>query len=177
MRSFAVLAFVAAASAVSMRSPLTGRQSLPDCSVSCFTDADLGSCDITDNACLCKSSSYVSSVTSCIESACSGDDIQTAEASASAICLAVGVTLTSPATSSGTSPTTSGTSPVTSGTSPVTSGTSPATSGTSHSASGSTTPSSTSPSSSGTAKPNAASAHGVNVLAALAAVGVAACAF
>ncbi|KAH9929087.1 cytochrome P450 [Epithele typhae] len=94
MRFFAVLAFVAAASAVSMRAPLTRRQSFPanvgaDCSTACLTGADFGTCDPLDDGCLCNSSSFVNSVTTCIETACTGSDLENAEAAARQLCLAV----------------------------------------------------------------------------------------
>lgn len=60
-----------------------------DCASSCLADADFDGCNSTDDTCLCKSSTFVNSVTSCIESSCSGNDLQTAEADAQQLCLAV----------------------------------------------------------------------------------------
>ncbi|TBU24736.1 hypothetical protein BD311DRAFT_536598 [Dichomitus squalens] len=85
MRFFAVLALAAAASAASLHR----RQSFPDCSQSCLANADFGSCDPLDDSCLCKSSSFVNSVTSCIEGACQGSDLTNAESAAQQLCLAV----------------------------------------------------------------------------------------
>ncbi|TBU44112.1 hypothetical protein BD309DRAFT_836884, partial [Dichomitus squalens] len=61
---------------------------IPDCSQSCLANADFGSCDPLDDSCLCKSSSFVNSVTSCIEGACQGSDLTNAESAAQQLCLA-----------------------------------------------------------------------------------------
>ncbi|KAI6110104.1 hypothetical protein F5141DRAFT_1004140, partial [Pisolithus sp. B1] len=49
------------------------------CADTCITSANLGGCSATDNSCLCRSQSFVSAVTSCIETSCSGSDLQQAE--------------------------------------------------------------------------------------------------
>ncbi|KAI1792478.1 hypothetical protein LXA43DRAFT_1093711 [Ganoderma leucocontextum] len=154
MRFFAVLALAAAVSAASLQR----RQSFPTCSQSCLTDANFGSCDPLDDACLCKDSGFVSSVTSCISSACTGSDLTNAEAAAQQLCLAVGITLTATPTASGSS----GSATSTGSASGSPTATSP--SGTSSSSTASSTSTTTSGS-------NGAASYGVNGLAALAAVG------
>ncbi|KAI0357019.1 hypothetical protein OH77DRAFT_1519923 [Trametes cingulata] len=148
MRFFAVLALAAAVSSASAAG-VHRRQQYPDCAGTCLVSADFGSCDPQDDSCLCKSQSFISSVTDCITKACQGDQLQQAEQAAQAACASVGVTLTSSA--------------------PAASATSPAGSSGSNTASASQTsaaaPSSTS---------NAASSRGVNAIAALVAVGAAA---
>lgn len=52
-------------------------------------DADFDGCNSSDDTCLCNSSTFVNSVTSCIESSCSGNDLATAESDAQQLCLAV----------------------------------------------------------------------------------------
>ncbi|KAK0444253.1 uncharacterized protein EV420DRAFT_1574977 [Desarmillaria tabescens] len=77
-------------------SMLLGRQtSLPDCALPCITNVDYGSCSPSDNACLCKSETYVNTTTTCIESSCTGSDLTTAIATAQALCAEVGVTFSS----------------------------------------------------------------------------------
>ncbi|KAK0199809.1 hypothetical protein DFS33DRAFT_195154 [Desarmillaria ectypa] len=91
-------------------SMLLGRQtSLPACALPCITNVDYGNCSPSDNACLCKSATYVNTTTTCIESSCSGSDLTTAISTAQALCAQVGVTFSSTslptgsATSSGSS--------------------------------------------------------------------------
>jgi cell division septation protein DedD len=89
---------------------LLPRQALPNCAATCLASADYGSCQPTDNACLCKNSAFIQSSTACIEKSCSGSDLTTAEADAQALCAQVGVTLTPPpASGSATAPASSGT--------------------------------------------------------------------
>ncbi|KAK0475882.1 hypothetical protein IW261DRAFT_463189 [Armillaria novae-zelandiae] len=77
-------------------SMLLDRQtSLPDCAIPCITNVDYGSCSPSDNACLCKSATYVNTTTTCIESSCTGSDLTTAIATAQALCAQVGVTFSS----------------------------------------------------------------------------------
>ncbi|KAK0186516.1 hypothetical protein F5146DRAFT_133983 [Armillaria mellea] len=77
-------------------SMLLDRQtSLPDCALPCITNVDYGSCSPSDNACLCKSATYVNTTTTCIESSCTGSDLTTAIATAQALCAEVGVTFSS----------------------------------------------------------------------------------
>ncbi|KAH9947877.1 hypothetical protein B0H21DRAFT_736774 [Amylocystis lapponica] len=147
------IALVALSALSASASSLLRRQSLPSCADPCIENADLGSCSASDDTCLCNSSAFVNSVTSCITSSCTGSDLAEAEQAAVALCAAVGVTLSSPASTSGSS-TPSSTAP-------------------SSSSSGSASHSSTSSSSasSPTTSTNAAMSHGVNALAGLAAVG------
>ncbi|KNZ79256.1 hypothetical protein J132_03731 [Termitomyces sp. J132] len=81
---------------------LVPRQTIPQCASACLfgPDVDLDGCSVTDNLCLCKSAPFISRSTSCIESACSGNDLQTALTVAQQLCASVGVTLTSAAPAS-----------------------------------------------------------------------------
>ena len=56
------------------------------CALPCLVSANFGSCSQTDIACLCSSSSFVSSLATCIESSCTGADVQTAISQATALC-------------------------------------------------------------------------------------------
>ncbi|THU85128.1 hypothetical protein K435DRAFT_783425 [Dendrothele bispora CBS 962.96] len=105
------LVSLASASSVSL-----WRRQFPGCATSCLANADTGNCVASDNACLCRSQSFVDSTTQCIESSCSGNDLQTALTDAQMLCAAVGVTLTS---TPGSTPTSGGAS--TTVTSPATS--------------------------------------------------------
>lgn len=60
-----------------------------DCALPCITNVDYGSCSPSDNACLCKSATYVNTTTTCIESSCTGSDLTTAIATAQALCAEV----------------------------------------------------------------------------------------
>ncbi|KAG9097064.1 hypothetical protein FRC07_010841 [Ceratobasidium sp. 392] len=88
--SFAVLALAAVASA----SSVFRRQSMPACAMQCIMTADTGSCDATDNTCLCKSDPFIQATYKCISSTCQGDDLASANDAARALCAAAGVTLT-----------------------------------------------------------------------------------
>ncbi|EMD36956.1 hypothetical protein CERSUDRAFT_83981 [Gelatoporia subvermispora B] len=159
--SLAVLALATVASA--SIAPLSKRQ-FPDCAENCLVDADFGSCSQTDDVCLCNSSAFVNSVTSCITSSCTGSDLTTAEGEAVGLCAAVGVNLSSDVPSASASP--SGAS--SSGSAAAASSTSGSSSGSASSgSSGSTAPA---PTNTG----NGAAAHGMSALAGLLAVGVAA---
>ncbi|KAI6121630.1 hypothetical protein F5141DRAFT_999573, partial [Pisolithus sp. B1] len=59
------------------------------CADTCITSANLGGCSATNDSCLCHSQSFVSAVTSCIETSCSGSDLQQAEEFVRSLCLAV----------------------------------------------------------------------------------------
>ncbi|ETW77563.1 hypothetical protein HETIRDRAFT_454825 [Heterobasidion irregulare TC 32-1] len=98
--SFVPLLLAAAASASLMERQLS---SLPTCALPCLVSANVGSCSQTDIACLCSSSSFVSSLATCIESSCTGADVQTAISQATALCANNGVTLSSEAIASVTS--------------------------------------------------------------------------
>jgi hypothetical protein len=59
----------------------------------------MGTCDATNNTCLCNSAAFVNSVTACFKNTCTDPaDLQTAMAGAEALCAAAGVTLTPSAT-------------------------------------------------------------------------------
>ncbi|KAG7440479.1 uncharacterized protein BT62DRAFT_938012 [Guyanagaster necrorhizus] len=71
-------------------SMLLGRQtSLPACATSCITNVSYDNCSSSDNACLCKSETYVNTTLTCIESSCSGSDLTTAIETAEALCAEV----------------------------------------------------------------------------------------
>ena len=59
------------------------------CAVPCLANANLGGCVATDTLCTCKNQAFVSSVTECIYSKCSGSDLTTAVDTAKQICEAV----------------------------------------------------------------------------------------
>ncbi|GAO50396.1 hypothetical protein G7K_4522-t1 [Saitoella complicata NRRL Y-17804] len=90
--------------------------SIPACAVSCLTSlATSSGCSLTDFNCLCSSTSFVDSLTTCVTGACSATDQQTTFAYAENLCSSVGVTLpslsalqasASAASSTGTSPAT-----------------------------------------------------------------------
>ncbi|KAH9474500.1 hypothetical protein JR316_0012960 [Psilocybe cubensis] len=126
--TFAILFGAAAtASATALNSNVFSRQSgLPNCAVPCALNADYDGCSPTDNHCLCTSSKFVDSTTTCVMSSCTGQDLQDALSFSQGVCLKVGVTLTSSAASStsATSSSTASSSSATS-TSPTTSGSSP----------------------------------------------------
>ncbi|KAI0657538.1 hypothetical protein C8Q70DRAFT_271135 [Cubamyces menziesii] len=147
MRFFAVIALATAvsASAAGLHRRQTG---YPDCANPCLLNADFGSCDPVDDNCLCHSQSFVSSVTNCVVTSCSGADLTQAETAAQQACAAVGVTLSSSAAGAQTSATTG---------TPASTGSTTATATTSV-----------------TSTPNAASSRSANAIAALAAVGAAA---
>jgi hypothetical protein len=107
MRFSFALAVLSAAVAVqaSTLNPLLRRQGFPgtipiaisrqqlltpfaDCAGPCITGADTGTCG-SDNVCLCNSPAFVTSTTQCIQSACTGEDRENAEAAARALCAAV----------------------------------------------------------------------------------------
>ncbi|TFK68139.1 hypothetical protein BDN72DRAFT_769779 [Pluteus cervinus] len=88
------IAVAAIFGAVSASAVLLPRQ-FPDCATACMANADPGSCQVTDNHCLCEDAAFVNSVTSCITSSCTGADLQTSLDGAQQLCAAVGVTLTS----------------------------------------------------------------------------------
>ncbi|KAG6815309.1 hypothetical protein H0H93_010284 [Arthromyces matolae] len=75
---------------------LIARQ-FPSCADDCVMgdNVNYGGCSSTDNVCLCKSETFVSASTACIEAACSGSDLQTALSISRELCASVGVTLTS----------------------------------------------------------------------------------
>ncbi|KAI0922635.1 hypothetical protein AcV5_009556 [Taiwanofungus camphoratus] len=132
---------------------LTKRQ-FPNCAESCLVNANLGGCNSSDDSCLCNNSAFVDSVTSCIQSSCSGSDLTNAESGARQLCEAVGVTLSASSTSGASSAIPSSTAPTTS-IAPT---------------SASVSSSVSSPAASHT-QSNGAMSHSVNAFAGLAAVG------
>ncbi|PPQ78407.1 hypothetical protein CVT24_001398 [Panaeolus cyanescens] len=116
---FTTVAFVLA-SIASASATLVARQSpYPDCANPCLASADLGGCQFTDTACLCKNANFIATTTACIEKACQGDDLTKAFQVSQAACAAVGAPLTSAAATSSPAPTP--TTPSTTGNAPATS--------------------------------------------------------
>ncbi|TFK52837.1 hypothetical protein OE88DRAFT_1307759 [Heliocybe sulcata] len=146
------LSYVFAVASAS-RVALFARQSLPSCATSCLLNANTGSCSQNDDVCLCNSQAFISSTTTCIEQSCQGNDLTNAESAAQQLCAAVGVTL------SAASATPSATAPASSG---------------SGSSSASATTSAHDSSASQTGTTSGAMTHSVNMVAGLAAVGLAA---
>ncbi|KAE9392109.1 hypothetical protein BT96DRAFT_924900 [Gymnopus androsaceus JB14] len=69
---------------------------LPTCAIPCLTattTTTFGNCSSTDEACLCNNSQFISTTTSCVEGACTGNDLQTALQAAQGLCASAGVTL------------------------------------------------------------------------------------
>ncbi|KAK7442062.1 hypothetical protein VKT23_016338 [Stygiomarasmius scandens] len=136
-------------------SALRARQ-IPNCAATCLASADLGDCQPTDNACLCNNQAFVSSTATCIAESCQGDELEQANAASRSLCAAVGVTLTSSvAVPTSTSPTSSS----------ADSETSPSAAPDSNSSSNTTSSDNNN---------NGAISHGVNALASIVVIGVAA---
>ncbi|KIK57433.1 hypothetical protein GYMLUDRAFT_46314 [Collybiopsis luxurians FD-317 M1] len=95
MRVLAVVLVSVLASASASESFFFKRQqlNLPSCAVSCLASAPTGSCSTSDEKCLCSSSQFIAGASSCIESSCSGSDIQSALGAAATLCAQAGVTL------------------------------------------------------------------------------------
>ncbi|KAG8698730.1 hypothetical protein FRC08_005740 [Ceratobasidium sp. 394] len=97
--SFALVALAAVVSASS-----ASKRQLPSCAMECIVSASTGSCQATDNTCLCKSDEFVQSTYQCVQQKCTNpDDLKAAIDGARALCAAAGVTLTQtlPAATSG----------------------------------------------------------------------------
>ncbi|THH17989.1 hypothetical protein EW146_g2916 [Bondarzewia mesenterica] len=95
MRVYFVSLFLGAAfaSTVSASNVLAPRQTglnLPSCALPCLANANFGSCGSSDIKCLCSTPSFISSVTTCVESSCSSSDAQSALNAASSECASVG---------------------------------------------------------------------------------------
>ncbi|KAJ3808340.1 hypothetical protein EV368DRAFT_84802 [Lentinula lateritia] len=97
MRSFASLLAAVAVAGSTFASGHSPRQlNLPTCALPCLTatsSTSFGSCSSTDEACLCSNPQFISNTTTCIEGACTGNDLQTAISAAEALCAQAGVTL------------------------------------------------------------------------------------
>ncbi|KAF5366147.1 hypothetical protein D9757_010958 [Collybiopsis confluens] len=167
MKCFAVISALSAITST-WASAVIARQSFPPCSQTCLTTADFGSCNPTDDTCLCNLPAFISSTATCIANSCSGNDLTEADAAAQQLCLAVGVTLTASSITitTGTSPSGSASISAPSATSPVSSTGSSSSGNSSPSGTSSTSPSSTSATSNGALSINAA-----NTLTSLAVVG------
>ncbi|KZT26073.1 hypothetical protein NEOLEDRAFT_267649 [Neolentinus lepideus HHB14362 ss-1] len=151
--AFVTLSYVFAVVSAS-RIAIYARQSLPSCATSCLMNADTGTCGENDT-CLCRSQAFINSTTTCIQQSCTGSDLTNAEAAAQELCAAVGVTL------SATSATASATAPASSASG-------------SPGGSATTSASASSASASQTGTTSGAMTHGANMVAGLAAVGLAA---
>ncbi|KAJ4474358.1 hypothetical protein J3R30DRAFT_3508291 [Lentinula aciculospora] len=69
---------------------------LPTCALPCLTatsSTSFGNCSSTDEACLCTNPQFISNTTTCIEGACTGNDLQTAISAAESLCAQAGVTI------------------------------------------------------------------------------------
>ncbi|TEB32838.1 hypothetical protein FA13DRAFT_1813187 [Coprinellus micaceus] len=115
MRFSAVVALFSAGLASAALLP---RQTeLPACAQTCIAGSlTETTCDLTDNSCLCADQVFVGSVTRCITSTCTGDDLTGAVAGAQAMCADSGVTLTSSGTGAPTGTTTTTGTATTTGT-------------------------------------------------------------
>ncbi|KAL1742669.1 hypothetical protein HDZ31DRAFT_75371 [Schizophyllum fasciatum] len=153
------------------------RQNVPDCLLTCIATANTSGCDSSDTACLCGNDTFVSSVTQCVQSSCSADDVQASLEGAQAVCAGAGVTLSNiPTDTASGSGSNSATETSSSGESQTTASGSH-TSSASGSSSTSASQTSSADGSEETGDENAASAHGVSALVGLAAAGLAAFVF
>ncbi|KAF5372590.1 hypothetical protein D9758_005163 [Tetrapyrgos nigripes] len=157
---FTLFALAAALFSGASASTLRARQ-IPNCASVCIANADYDGCAPTDNVCLCHSQKFVSSTAECIAGACTGDDLEQANADSRQLCAAVGVTLTSSV-------------PAPTATSP--SSGSDSTSGTDSTSTDASSPTSAPDSSSSSTdnSNNGALSQGVNALAGVVAIGLAA---
>ncbi|KAG8988720.1 hypothetical protein FRB94_000435 [Tulasnella sp. JGI-2019a] len=96
MRFSTIFVAIVAASVASAASLHFKRQGAwPACTNGCFPTGPVGNCQLTDNACLCTSGTYVQSTNACFTNNCSGSDLATATGMAQSICQSNGVTMTS----------------------------------------------------------------------------------
>ncbi|KAK7683577.1 hypothetical protein QCA50_013415 [Cerrena zonata] len=168
MRASSIIAVLSAFVAASSAASLFPRQ-YPDCANPCIMNAQTGSCQSDDLNCLCNSSDFISSTTSCIISSCSADDAQKAEAVARQFCATVGVTLTStPAGATSSASASASSAPASASQTPSASASSTAPSASSTAPSGTA---SDAPQTTGSGNNNGAASYGLNTLLALAAVG------
>ncbi|KAJ3926401.1 MAG: hypothetical protein NXY57DRAFT_1029139 [Lentinula lateritia] len=97
MRSFTFLLATAAVAGSTSTFGFSPRQlNLPTCALPCLTatsSTSFGNCSSTDDACLCSNPQFISNTATCIEGACTGNDLQTALSAAEALCAQAGVTL------------------------------------------------------------------------------------
>ncbi|ETW77657.1 hypothetical protein HETIRDRAFT_151984 [Heterobasidion irregulare TC 32-1] len=93
---FSDVVLLIVASACTVSASLVPRQAVfPNCALPCLTSANFGSCNTSDIGCLCSSSAFIDSVAQCIQSGCSGTDVQKALSAAQTECANNGVTLPS----------------------------------------------------------------------------------
>ncbi|KAJ3720401.1 hypothetical protein C8R42DRAFT_670538 [Lentinula raphanica] len=91
-----ILAMASLAMGSSSAESVRRQLSLPTCALPCLTSTSstsFGNCSSTDEACLCSNPQFISTTTTCIEGACSGNDLQTAISAAESLCAEAGVTL------------------------------------------------------------------------------------
>ncbi|KAJ3860592.1 hypothetical protein EV359DRAFT_85177 [Lentinula novae-zelandiae] len=90
MRSFTFLLATAAVAGSTSTFGFSPRQlNLPTCALPCLTatsSTSFGNCSSTDDACLCSNPQFISNTATCIEGACTGNDLQTALSAAEALC-------------------------------------------------------------------------------------------
>jgi hypothetical protein len=95
MKVSSVLTVLAAATAVSAQ-----LDQIPPCALTCAISS-LGStgCGQTDIACICKSSSFITGLTPCVQASCSAADFEKTIKAATVLCAQGGVTLSIPVAS------------------------------------------------------------------------------
>ncbi|KAF2244135.1 hypothetical protein BU26DRAFT_522841 [Trematosphaeria pertusa] len=94
MRFFSALAFAASLAFVGAQD----LQGIPDCALTCFAAAVSGSgCSLSDTKCQCTTGSdaITSSVTSCVPSKCSAEEIAKIAPAVATICAKAGVSISS----------------------------------------------------------------------------------
>ncbi|KIO20057.1 hypothetical protein M407DRAFT_30288 [Tulasnella calospora MUT 4182] len=64
---------------------------IPECGKSCFQAAPPGDCSTEDGACLCNNRDYITSIHTCLQGSCTGQDLQAAVLVGKATCRAYGV--------------------------------------------------------------------------------------
>ncbi|KAG9010901.1 hypothetical protein FRB90_007537 [Tulasnella sp. 427] len=68
---------------------------VPACALTCESQAPVGTCAAKDGKCLCQNTEYLNSLKSCVSTACTGPDIETASVVGEALCRAYGVDVSS----------------------------------------------------------------------------------
>lgn len=84
-----------AASLASAYTILKRQTAIPYCAQTCFTSTSTAPCNSTDVACQCLNVNFLKPLVHCVETSCTADDAQNAQAAALATCKEAGVDLTS----------------------------------------------------------------------------------
>jgi len=105
MKASVILSVVASAALATAQ-----LSNIPSCALSCAISS-IGSsgCSETDIKCVCQAKSFITSITTCVQGACTPAELQQTMTAAQGLCQSVGVTLTFPS-SGGSSSTTSSSS-------------------------------------------------------------------